>query len=154
MPPGRGRAFLQHLDERAGVRVADNGSAQAVVDERRRQRCHAEPCEPLEGRLEIGHGDPEARPAEVVRRPVGHGALRRRRVVEELELDQILAADEPPQRERGVVAERLNLGDALPPEHLPAGLGEPERLGVELHGAREIRAAESNLRELRRHLPS
>ena len=75
-------------------------------------------------------------------------------MVEELELDEVLAADEPPERERRVVTEALDLGDALTPEHLPAGLGEPERLAVELHGARHVRGAESNLRELGRHPPS
>ena len=109
------------------------------------------PAEPLEGGLEVGHGDPEARPAEVVRRPVRDGPLGRRRVVEELELDEVLTADEPPEREGGVVAEPLDLGHALPPQHPASGLGEPECLGVELDGAREVGGAEGDLGELRRH---
>jgi hypothetical protein len=151
-PAGRGAAFLEHLHERARVGVAEAGPAQAVVHERLRQRRHAEPGEPLEGRLEVGHGDPEARPAEVVRGPVRDRALRRRRVVEELELHEVLAADEPPEREGRVVAEPLDLAHALPPEHLPARLGEPERLGVELDRARDVGGAEGDLGELGRHL--
>ena len=115
------------------------------------ERRYAEAGEPLERGLEVGHGDPKVRPAEVVRRPVRDGALLRRRMVEELELNEVLAADEPPEREGRILAETLNVGDAWAPEHLAAGLGESERLAVELDGASYVGSAESDLCQLGSH---
>lgn len=123
--------------------------AKTVVMLRLGHRRQSKRVQPLQSRLEVGNRESPADPAEVTRTPVlSQRARSRERVVEELELNEILAPDQPRDRGGRVLAEVLDVGQPLTPDHVSTGRGKAEHVGVEPDGPRQIARAERQLRNL------
>ena len=132
----------------SGAGLAEAHAPPTVHRHRRGQGRESGTVQPPYREVEVGHDHPEADPAEIARPPPGPPrTLNRARVVEQLQLDELLPTDQPPHHAAGVVPGRelLHACRVGAPARPAPGVGETEDLDEGPEGAGQVSRAQRDL---------